>query len=211
MIFSNRMKFWFLIAVIFSLITLIQAPMVHSQYWTALPPYNTLWPLWSPLLSPINSATGLAAPIVNSLGSSMVLPVQPGITWNPALAYPWLLYNTPLGMVYFDAMYGMNTWPPISLIDTMTGLPTPITLPADFSSLPPTSSLWLSTNVPIGNSLYQTSYPYYAYLATLSLTNPLFLPNITPLNIASTLTMLPVTLINPGVVIPPVLSAAALL
>ncbi len=110
----------------------------HAQdYWTALPPYNTLWPLWSPALSPVDAATGLPVPIVSSLGPSTVLPVQPGLTWNPSLSYPWLLYNTPVGLAYFDPLYGVNFWPPSSFVGS-AGAAVPIGLPD------PSSRQWLA-------------------------------------------------------------------
>lgn len=143
-----------LICLTFTFVSTIQA----QDYWTALPPYNTLWPLWSPALSPFDAVTGIPTPIVSSLASSTVLPVQPGLTWNPSLEYPWLLYNTPVGLAYFDPLYGVNSWPPSSLLDS-AGAPLPITLPDLYGSLPPTSSLWLQQNVLFANSYFLQAYP----------------------------------------------------
>ena len=123
--------------------------------WQALPPYNTLWPLWSPALSPINATTGFPTPIVSNLYRSTVLPVQPGLTWDPARLYPWLLYNTPSGMAYYDPLYGVNLWPPSYL--TLG----PIALPSNYANLAPTSSLWLSTYVPLANAAYLKALPKY--------------------------------------------------
>jgi hypothetical protein len=132
---------------------------IYAQdYWTALPPYNTLWPLWSPALSPVDATTGLPVPVVTSLEPSTVLPVQPGLTWNPNLNYPWLLYNTPVGLSYFDPFYGINFWPPPSLVND-TGAAAPILLPDLFSTLPPTDPSWLQQNVLFGNSYFLQAYP----------------------------------------------------
>ncbi|MGA1825000.1 MAG: hypothetical protein ACMUIP_10100, partial [bacterium] len=128
------------------------------------PPYNTLWPLWSPALSPINPITLLPDPIVNSLTPNTVLPSQPGLTWDPLTKdYPWLLYNTPLGMAYYDPYEGINMWPPPSLVDPVLGTPLPIdlTLVAGWSTLAPTSTTWLALNVPVANSAYYNTYPSY--------------------------------------------------
>lgn len=197
-----------LILIICVAIGAICSSTALCQYWAAMPPYNTLWPLWSQVLSTVNPTTGLVTPIVSSLEPNTILPVQPALTWNPALPYPWLLYNTPLGMIYYDVMFGINTWPHSSLIDPMTGGPLPIALPANYASLPPTDSTWVLNTVPLANELYQASYPYYNFLGTLSLPAIINLPPITSLNLNTYLTMLPIT--SP-VVIPPVLSAIAIL
>jgi len=198
------------ILVIFILCTifcLLYASIALCQYWTAIPPYNTLWPLWSQVLSPLNPATGLYTPIVGSLTSATELPLQPGLTWNPALPYPWLLYNSPVGMLYYDVMFGLNAWPPSSLVDPMTGAPVPLLLPTGYSGLPPTDPAWILNTIPGANNLYATSYPYFSYIGSLSLPLIFNLPPITALNIASYLAMLPV----PPVPVPPVLSASAIL
>ncbi|MGA1868127.1 MAG: hypothetical protein ACMUJM_06220 [bacterium] len=132
--------------------------------WMPLPPYNTLWPLWSPALSPINPITLLPDPIVNSLTPNTVLPSQPGLTWDPLnKTYPWLLYNTPLGMAYYDPYEGINMWPPSYLLDPVLGTPLPIdlTLVVGWSTLAPTSTTWLALNVPVANSAYYNTYPSY--------------------------------------------------
>ncbi|MEW5802736.1 MAG: hypothetical protein AB1847_11610 [bacterium] len=139
-------------------------PAAQAANWINLPPYNTLWPLWSPPLSPTNPLTGLPTPIVSNLKPSTVLPVQPGLTWDPRLKYPWLLYNTPLGMAYYDPLYGIDTWPPDYFKDPITGLPVPInlTLIKGWSLLLPTSTSWLSNNVPVANNAFINAYPAYA-------------------------------------------------
>lgn len=145
-------------------IGLIYSPIGQCQNWSALPPYNTLWPLWSPALSPVDAKTGLPTPIVTNLFSGTVLPVQPGLTWDPAMAYPWLLYNTPLGMAYYDPVFGIDLWPPVSLIDPTKGIPLPITLPSGYSALAPTGSAWITSTIPVANQFYTSIYPYIPFL-----------------------------------------------
>jgi hypothetical protein len=139
-------------------------PTAATANWINLPPYNTLWPLWSPPLSPVNPLTGLPTPIVSNLNPSTVLPVQPGLTWDPRLDYPWLLYNTPIGMAYYDPYYGVNTWPPSYLQDPITGLPAPIDLSLilGWAGLSPTSTAWLTSNLPVANNAFINAYPAYA-------------------------------------------------
>lgn len=145
------------------------ATISATDNWTALPPYNTLWPLWSPVLSPVSSLTGLPTPIVTSLTPTTVLPVQPGLTWDPSLGYPWLLYNTPLGLAYFDPYFGVNLWPPDALINVITGSPITLTLPVGYQALPPTPPLWLYSNVPAANLAYITSYPNFTLPNTVAI------------------------------------------
>lgn len=132
--------------------------------WWPLPPYNTLWPLWSPLQSPPN-ILGIPQPLVSSLTPDTILPVQPALTWDPNLDYPWLLYNTPSGMVYYDPIFGIDLWPPDYLVSPW-GLPLPINLALipGWSTLAPTSAAWLTTNIPIANNAYYSSYSQYAPL-----------------------------------------------
>jgi|GEM_PF-503507 len=147
---NKKLGYFFLIMVGFMALSLVYSPVSQAQNWIALPPYNTLWPLWAPALSPIDPSSGLPTPIVNELTPNTILPVQPGLTWDPAAANPWLLYNTPLGMAYYDPVGGVNLWPPSYLLDPFGG-PLPISLPLDYAYLPPTSSSWINTYVPLGN------------------------------------------------------------
>ncbi len=144
------------------------AAAVTTPTWWPLPPYNTLWPLWSPTLSPLN-ALGVPTPIVTSLTNKTVLPIQPGLTWDPVnRKYPWLLYNTPSGMVYYDPLFGINLWPP-SYLRNILGAPLPLNLSTIlWSTLLPTSTTWLAANVPVANSTYYTTYPQFAPLLTTS-------------------------------------------
>ena len=151
----------------------------RAQYWSALPPYNTLWPLWSPALSPVDDTTGLPTPLVTSLTPGTVLPLQPGLTWHPGLRNPWLLYNTPLGLVYYDLYNGIDLWPPDFLINQITGLPINLTLPADYAFLPPTSNFWIVSNLPAANWDYLAAYPTFsAGTSTPALTSLLTGPNL---------------------------------
>ncbi|MGA1844237.1 MAG: hypothetical protein ACMUIS_06710 [bacterium] len=191
------------------------------QNWTAIPPYNTLWPLWSPALSPIDPVSGAPTPIVTGLTSTTLLPVQPGLTWDPAQQFPWLLYNSPFGsLIFFDVVFGLNPWPPVNYITPVptlaigpAGVPVSINLPAGFEVLPPTDPAWILSTVPLANDYYAAAYQYYSYLAPLI--NPLFsafstgytLPQLLP----DFLDTLVATSIAPTVIVPPFLSAAALL
>ncbi|MCL6583703.1 MAG: hypothetical protein K6U11_08695 [bacterium] len=167
----NVKKFAYALLVSFAALLIAYTPAAQAQNWMALPPYNTLWPLWSPTLSPVNPATGLPTPVVSSLTPSTVLPVQPGLTWDPAAANPWLLYNTPLGMAYYDPVSGVNLWPPSYLLDA-AGLPLPLALPVGYGSLPPTSSSWLASTTPVANAAI------LAYLMTVPFIGPTFAPTV---------------------------------
>jgi len=168
---STGLKKVILGIIVLTFMCLIQVPVNHaapllttSVNWWPLPPYNTLWPLWSDVLSPPN-LFGVPVPIVSSLTRDTVLPVQPGLTWDPVnQKYPWLLYNTPSGMVYYDPIFGIDLWPPPYMLNVL-GAPIPLNLlTINWSTLAPTSTAWLSTNVPIGNNTYYTTYPQFAPL-----------------------------------------------
>lgn len=146
---------------------------VRSQYWAAMPPYNVLWPLWSPALSPIDPVSGMPVPLVSSLTSSTILPVQPGMAWDPCQpnveAFPWLLYNSPAafggGLVYWDVYYGMNPWPPSYMLDPLTGAPNSISLPKGWSVLSPVSLSHFGWFVPLANAVF--SYRYGVPISSL--------------------------------------------
>ncbi|MGA1867935.1 MAG: hypothetical protein ACMUJM_05235 [bacterium] len=168
----------FLILLFFLLIAcaIIFPLSVRAQYWAAIPPYNVMWPLWSPALSPADPVTGVASPIVTTLTKNTVLPVQPGLAWDPCQpdveAFPWLLYNIPPtlggGLVYWDVYYGLNPWPPNYTLDPVTGAPSPITLPLGWSLLSPISLSHFDWFVPLGNSIfgYQYGVPLSSLLTT---------------------------------------------
>ncbi len=138
----------------------------HAQYWAALPPYNVMWPLWSPVLSPPDPITGLPTPLVPQLTRMTVLPLQPGLAWDPCqpagTGWPWLLYNTPIafggGLLYWDLYYGMNPWPPSYMLDPVTGAPAPITLPLGWSVYLPTKLGHNPGFVDLGNLIYSYQY-----------------------------------------------------
>ena len=121
-----------IIISIFSAIVLMYPIAIQAQYWQALPPYNLLWPLWSPVLSPSDPITGIPTPIISSLTSDTFLPIQPVLLWDPAIrGFPYILYNIPQplgdGMVFFDQYFGLNPWPPSYLLNPFTDLPSPTT------------------------------------------------------------------------------------
>lgn len=161
---QNRYLLARIFILIFLFLNITYSPLVQAvpgggvagPNWTALLPYNTLWPLWSPALSPVDPITALPTPIVSNLAPTTVLPVQPGLTWDPSIIYPWLLYNTPLGMVYFDPLFGINLWPPKYL--TLG----PIALPPNYATLPPINAFWINTYVPFANTLYLASLTKFA-------------------------------------------------
>lgn len=101
----------------------------YAQYWSAMPPYNVLWPLWSPALSTRDPVSSVVTPLINSLTEATMLPVQPGLAWDPC--QPGLEYNnTPpiLGRILTDwgGNYGMNPWPPPYMLDPITSAPASI-------------------------------------------------------------------------------------
>ena len=158
---------------IFTALFLLGSPIVHAQNWVATPPYNLLWPLWSPVLSPTNSVTGLPTPLLSSVTRNTFLPVEPIMLWDPVLrTFPYLLYNIPQplggGMVFFDQYFGLNPWSPSYLLDPATGLPNPIALPAGFSLLSPIALDPLKDFVAIGNLYYLAQYPPGLFATSVS-------------------------------------------
>ncbi|MBN2373031.1 hypothetical protein JXL19_04500 [bacterium] len=169
---KKTLRFEIIFLCVLTAIVFITAPFAQAQYWSAIPPYNLLWPLWSPALSPVDSITGLATPLLAELTSSTVLPVQPGLVWDPARQFPWLLYNIPSvlggGITYFDPFFGLNPWPPSYLTDPLTGFPAPISLPLDYGLLPPTGLNDFGPFVTTGNLYYATQYPAGQFGISLS-------------------------------------------
>jgi len=220
MFFSKIRKNVVLFSVVLMVLTLLHAPSCWCQYWIALPPYNTLWPLWSPALSPLDPTTGLPTPIVTSLAPNTILPVQPGLTWDPSMAFPWFLYNSPFNtLIYYDTVFGINPWPPTNylapapnfIISSFAGAPIPISLPVNYSWLPPTDPAWIQDTLHLANEYYAAAYQYYVNNASSIL--PLFpllppgftIPPLLP-DLLETLLSLPIT-----ISIPPVLSATAII
>ena len=143
-----KRKYYPILLLILGMI-LLSFQVAQTQNWVAMPPYNVLWPLWSPILSPLNAA-GIPTPLVTELTRNTILPVQPCIAYDPYILDlpgpatgwpmgwqpPWLLYNGPAGLLFFDTLYGLNPWPPPSFLDAATGAPIPITLPLLYSLSP---------------------------------------------------------------------------
>lgn len=163
--FSEKriIKSGIIIFAFMAVLFLTAIPSLQAQYWTALPPYNLLWPLWSPALSPVDPITGLATPLITSLSSATILPSQPALAWNPALEFPWLFFNTPAvvggGVTFFDPFWGLNPFPPASLLDPATGLPLPLTLPVGFGALSPTGIDAFGVFVNQANLSFLATYP----------------------------------------------------
>ena len=204
----NRIVFIIVLAIFTGL--LIYSPIAQAQYWANLPPYNTLWPLWSPALSPIDDITGQPVPIVDSLASSTILPVAPGLTWDPSFPYPWLLYNTAAsGLAYYDPFTGINPWPAPYLQDDV-GLPLPISLPNDFASLSPIdygAISWLLTNLPIANNAFSLS-PLGLWAPKTDWYLPPFIDYLSPLDIIGPTLgagIVPAALLPPPVIPPPII------
>ena len=162
----------FLISVIFTFMVsggLFNPSATEAQYWQLLPPYNVLWPLWSPALSPlvgpVDPLTGLNTPVplLTTLTRDTILPVQPSLAWDPCQPLPWALYNTPptfgSGLLYFDQAYGLNTWPPPYLQDPVTGAPAPINWGiATWSAIAPTDVGHIEYYILLANSTYALTY-----------------------------------------------------
>lgn len=175
----KSIKTVFFLSALLLILFLTGSHLIMAQTWQALPPYNFLWPLWSPALSPVDPATGLKNPIVSALYPSTVLPIQPGLAWNPIFDYPYFLYNSPVGLQYYDIVYGINPWPPSYSLDPITGAPIAIRPPVGYSFLPVTDSTWIETNLPIANLAYLSEYPSLA-LAAYSLSLPFNLTGLDP-------------------------------
>lgn len=154
-----------------------------AQYWQAMPPYNVLWPLWTQALSPTNPLTGQPTPLVSSLTSSTVLPVQPAFVWDIEDTHPWFLYNAPaiLGgsLYYFDPLTGFNTFPPPDHI-LPGGIIVPNTLPLGYEFLiPPFKNVDLLTL--IANNAYVAAFgSYVGATPYLSLLTPEVLWGVPP-------------------------------
>jgi hypothetical protein len=82
----------FIIAVCLTFVLLAYS-VSFAQYWALLPPYNLLWPLWSPVLSPPDPLTGTPTPIITELSATTVLPMQPTI--SPVLSPDTVLPTFP--------------------------------------------------------------------------------------------------------------------
>ncbi|MGA1867844.1 MAG: hypothetical protein ACMUJM_04775 [bacterium] len=166
----HRKRYNIGIIIIFTiLVGLLFTSFAWGDYWVALPPYNVLWPLWSPPLSPVDPVTGAASPLVTSLARDTVLTVQPALIWDPAspeannAPLPWLAYNTPAplggGLLIWDQYYGLRPFPPDYMIDPVSLTPLPIPLPLLYSLLKPIDydHIWLY-ELSLGNVIYAATY-----------------------------------------------------
>lgn len=151
---------------------------VKAQIWQSLPPYNVLWPLWSPVLSPPDPLTGIPTPLVTKLDQDTILPVQPALVWNPDLPYFYLLYNNIPAygdpyISYYDfteydvlSAYIFQKWPPSYLRETISPflnvyvtIPNPINLPVGYENLISFDpAFWLNTFIPFINVAWQDYY-----------------------------------------------------
>jgi hypothetical protein len=153
------------LSMIFLCFCLLILSSAWAQTWVALPPYNILYPLWSPVLSPVDPLTGVPTPLISELSSTTVLPVQPVLGWNPngyswpmSIVPPNLFYNSPMGVMFFDAIYGLNPWPPSSFLDPVTGGPIPIALPVRYSYLPLLETKTSEFLVELANLTYMVGF-----------------------------------------------------
>jgi len=163
----RKRKFLFLLLIIVILtfvvsLRLFKPSVTKAQYWSLMPPYNVLWPLWSSILSPINPLTGLPTPLVSQLTATTMLPIQPCLAWDPCQPLPWLLYNAPPlfggGLVFFDEVYGLHPWPPVYLTDPITGAPAPITWLGTWSLIDATDVGHIEYLIPLANATYALTY-----------------------------------------------------
>ena len=151
--------------ILFINLTLFCSPGAAQDLWTALPPYNVLWPLWSPALSPPD-ALGVPTPLVTTLTRYTVLPVEPAIVWDPALPYFYLLYDAPWEPGIYYSSFGTGefiSWPPAYLTTTnpvtSVATPAPISLPLNYATLITFDpALWLNYWIPHVNTFYQSSW-----------------------------------------------------
>ncbi|MGA1844898.1 MAG: hypothetical protein ACMUIS_10095 [bacterium] len=107
----------------------------------------------------MSSKTGIPTPIVTSLTPKTILPVQPALTWDPSIGYPWLLYNGTFGLAYWDQILGFHPWPPEHLFNPVTNQPIPLALSGNWQFLDPTPFLWGLRWVPFANAAY-INYPF---------------------------------------------------
>lgn len=175
------------VCLFFIIIFCVFSSKIFAQEWTALPPYNILWPLWSPVLSPPDAVTGLPIPLITNLDRNTILPVQPALVWDPALPFFYLLYNDystwddPV-LKYFDLTWGVYNyyepflnWPPdylLTAVDSTAGvitIPSPIPLPINYQTFFTFDPIqWVNFWVPSVNTEFQYYYGVNPYLLTAS-------------------------------------------
>ena len=171
---SYYFHFFHLITFSILIIMIIFCSTAGAQdLWAPLPPYNILWPLWSPALSPPD-ALGVPTPLITSLTENTILPIEPAIVWDPALPFFYVLYNSVSGLQYYDIFDKyFYEWPPAYLLTInpdYTTNPRPIPLPPNYAKLILFNpELWINTWIPILNAEVQSLNP----TATLSLLTPI--------------------------------------
>ncbi|MGA1843673.1 MAG: hypothetical protein ACMUIS_03815 [bacterium] len=155
--------------ILLAAILLFCSPSIQAQNWRALPPYNLLWPLWSPPLVTDFNWDPLVllgtTPIITELSKNTVLPVQPAIVWD-AILNPkgpvWLAYNIPPafggGLTLFEEIYGFMPFPPSYLLDSATGAPLPITYLPYYSGYLPTALKHFGLTIDFANLAYSFLY-----------------------------------------------------
>jgi hypothetical protein len=180
----KKRKGFFLLLLTFmavGIFGLLTSPAVRAQNWALMPPYNVLWPLWSPPLVTDFNWDPLVlrgtTPIVTELTRNTILPVQPCLAWDPTTSI-WALYNTPplfgSGLLFFDRFYGLNSWPPPNLYDSVAGVPNPITYTVTYGLLPVTGAQGGGEAffIPLANAIYALTYgltgPEFLNLLTTS-------------------------------------------
>ncbi|MGA1794393.1 MAG: LamG-like jellyroll fold domain-containing protein [bacterium] len=144
------------------LLRLFSMPPDKNYRWFALPPYNILWSGWSPILSPPDPVTGIPTPLIDSFTTDTILSV-PALVWDPYKVKPWWSYYTPDGIYYYDDIYGLNPWPPPYLLDPITGLPNPISLPVGYSYLPLPDLEWLQDSLFSANQAFENAFGCQAF------------------------------------------------
>lgn len=152
---------------------------VSAQWWESIPPYNLLWPLFVPELSPVDALSGLPTPIVNTLQRDTVLPKWPVWVWNPNRSYPYFLFNGPWtsNLQFYDYYSGFHPFPD----PTNVTIP-PITLPANWPfAVPPFSQV----DFAIMANTATLTYVVEALYKNILLYDPLTLTLGTPLTPAA--------------------------
>jgi hypothetical protein len=166
---KRKFLFLLLIIIIFTMAVsarLFRPSATKAQNWALMPPYNVLWPLWSPPLVTDFNWDPLVflgtTPIITELTRNTILPVQPSLAWDPCQPLPWLLYNTPPlfggGLVFFDEVYGLHPWPPVYLTDPITGAPAPITYLGTWSLIDATDVGHIEYLIPLANATFALTY-----------------------------------------------------
>ena len=164
--FRKKSKFQWSSVILFILmiIGLIGTPLAQAQNWVSMAPYNLLWPVWTPVLSPLNPLTGLRVPLVSEVRYNTILSKQPAMLWDPSKESVYFIYNIPqdLGgglIAYMGSEQGLQPWPPSYLINFKTGEPAPLELPRNYESLHLPDTQTQKEFIIAGNYAYLEKYP----------------------------------------------------